>query len=293
MQPLIATVLDLDAALGGNAGLLLGGGLGLYLKQERLRATGARTLLAMDRLPPARTTQDVDLFLRAEVIASKDEVSRYRAALDGLGFNVVPEARWLKFSRRVSDTEVLLDVMVGPLGEHADAVRLKGSRARPRDLGGKSGLHAFATREALGIESDPIRLPLSGRRSDGSEAVCDVLIPRAFPYALMKLGALRDRVGDPNKQEGRHHAMDLYRIIGMLTEEEIEVSATLAREYADHPEIAKAKRTIDSLLTPANGLGRLRLMEYQRAHRDSIPEVNGELLVRELRRLLVPVATVY
>lgn len=288
MQPLIATVLDLDAALGGDAGLLLGGGLGLYLKQERLRATGARTLLPMDRLPPARTTQDVDLFLRAEVIASKDEVSRYRAALDGLGFTVVPEARWLKFSRRVSGTDVLLDVMVGPLGKHADAVRLKGSRARPRGLGGESGLHAFATREALGIESDPIRLPLSGRRSDGSEAACDVLIPRAFPYALMKLGALRDRVGDPDKQEGRHHAMDLYRIVGLLTEEEIEASARLARQYAGHEEIAEAKRTIDSLLAPADGLGRLRLLEYQRANRASTPEVDPDLLLRELRLLIGP-----
>ena len=68
MSPLITSVLDLNAALGGNADLLLGGGLGLYLKQEHLRRTGARTLLPLDRLPPARTTQDIDLFLRAEVI---------------------------------------------------------------------------------------------------------------------------------------------------------------------------------------------------------------------------------
>ena len=52
MKPLIASILDLDSALGGNAGLLLGGGLGLYLKQEHLRTTGARTLLALERLPP-------------------------------------------------------------------------------------------------------------------------------------------------------------------------------------------------------------------------------------------------
>jgi hypothetical protein len=288
MKPLLTSVLDLNSALGGNAELLLGGGLGLYLKQEHLRATGARTLLPLDRLPPARTTQDVDLFLRAEVIASKDEVSRYRAALDRLGFVVVPGSEWLKFKRSVDGTEVLLDVMVGPLGEHANDVRIKDSRVRPKGLGGKSGLHAFATEEALGIESGPLRIPLAGVGSDGTNASCEVLVPRAFPYALMKLGALRDRINDENKDEGRHHAMDLYRIVGLLTEEEAEASAILARAYAGDPEIAEASRTIDTLLTPANGLGRLRLLEYQRANRDSTPEVSPDFLVEELRRLIVP-----
>lgn len=290
MKPLITTVMDLNAALGGRADLLLGGGLGLYLKQEHLHATGARTLLSLDRLPPARATQDVDLFLRAEVIASKEEVTRYRAALDKLGFVVVPGSQWLKFTRSIGGTDVLLDVMVGPLGEHANTVRLKDSRARPTGLGGKSGLHAFATEEALGIERGPLRIPLTAADSDGNNATCDVLIPRAFPYALMKLGALRDRVNDESKQEGRHHAMDLYRIVGLLTEEEIDVSERLAHEYAGHPEIVEATRTIDTLLAPANGLGRVRLLEYQRANRSSTPEVDPDFLVRELRRLLLPPA---
>lgn len=289
MNALITTVLDLDSALGGNAGLLLGGGLGLYLKQEHLRAAGARTLLPLGRLPPAHTTQDIDLFLRAEVIASKDAVLRYREAFDSLGFTVVLGSEWLKFKRRVAGTEVLLDVMVGPLGEHATAVRLKDSRARPKGMGGKAGLHAFAAEEALGIETGPMRLPLQGTTSDGRGASCEALIPRAFPYALMKLGALRDRINDQNKQEGRHHAMDLYRIVGMLTEEEVEASARLAGAYLGDAEIAEAHRTIDALLAPADGLGRIRLLEYQRMNRASVPEVDPEFLVAELRRLLRPV----
>lgn len=288
MKPLIATVLDLDFALGGNAELLLGGGLGLYLKQEHLRTTNARTLLPMSLLPPARTTQDVDLFLRAEVIASGEKVLHYREAMDRLGFVVAPEAKWLKFKRSVSGAEVILDVMVGPLGEHAGKVSINGARARPKGLGGEFGLHAFATEEALGIETEPLRIRLSGPMSDGKDAACDVLIPRAFPYALMKLGALRDRINDENKQEGRHHAMDLYRIVGLLTEEEVNVSAQLARDHANHAVIAEAVRTVDTMLAPPDGLGRLRLMEYQRAHRDSMPdEVDADLLVRELRRLLL------
>jgi len=61
MTPLITSVLDLDSALGGNADLLLGGGLGLYLKQQHLRETEARTLLAMDRLLTPSPNLDPDL----------------------------------------------------------------------------------------------------------------------------------------------------------------------------------------------------------------------------------------
>ncbi len=286
MNPLIATVLELDSALGGGADLLLGGGLGLYLKQEHMRTTGTRTLLPLDRLPPARTTQDIDLFLRAEVIASKDAVARYRWALDKLGFVAVAGAEWLKFKRDIDGTEVLLDVMVGPLGKHANNVRVRESRVRPRGLGGRHGLHAFATEEALGIESGPLRMMLHGTGHSDGFASCEVLIPRAFPYALMKLGALRDRIDDESKQEGRHHAMDLYRIVGMLTEEETEVSSRLAREHAGHSEVVEAQRTIATLFAPKHGLGRIRLLEYQQANRTSIPEVDPDFLERELQRLI-------
>lgn len=288
MNPLLASVLDLNTALGGDAELLLGGGLGLYLKQQHFRETGVRTLLSLDKLPPARSTEDVDLFLRPEVIASREEVSRYRNALDMLGFEVVPGAEWLKFRRIIFGHEVKLDVMVGPLGEHTDRVHVKHPRVRPVGLGGRAGLHAFATAEALGIESNPLRIPLSGLDSNGNEASCYVCIPRAFPYALMKLGALRDRINDENKQEGRHHAMDLYRIVGLLTEDDIAVSTQLARAFASHPEIRAANQTIDTLLAPNDGLGRLRLLEYQRINRSSIPTVDPDFLLTELRRLLSP-----
>lgn len=291
MNPLISTVLDLDAALGGNAGLLLGGGLGLYLKQEHLRATGAKTLLPFSSMPAARTTEDIDLFLRAEVIANEAAVARYRQVLNDLGFTVVQGSEWLKFKRTVEGSEVLLDVMVGPLGEHAGRIKWKSHRVHPKGLSGKDGLHAFSTKGALGIEIDPMPLTVTNTRLDGTVAACQVLIPRAFPYALMKLGALRDRINNPKKQDGRHHAMDLYRIVGLLTQEEEDASAAIARQYVDAPELAAAMATIDALLAPPQGLGRIRLLEYQRANRDSIPAVDPDLLVSELRRLLTPTGT--
>jgi hypothetical protein len=51
--------------------------------------------------------------------------------------------------------------------------------------------------------------------------------------------------------------------------------------------MSDAMRTIDTLLAPRDGLGRLRLLEYQRANLGSIPDVDPDLLVSELRRLLL------
>ncbi len=286
MDAIITTVLDLDAALGPDARLLLGGGLGLYLKQRHLRAAGARTLIPWDDLPPARTTQDIDLFLRAEVIADPDRVLRHRGVLDALGFSAVPGAGWLKFQREIAGTRVLLDVMVGPLDGHAASVKITGARARPKNLHGRVGLHAFSAPDALGVEHDPLSVPVDGRRSDGTEASCTVAVPQAFPYMLMKLGALRDRIHDQDKNLGRHHAMDLYRVIGLLTREEDDTSMMLAGRFADHPRVEAASRAVEDLFVPADGLGRLRLLEYQRMNPDSVARVDPDLLVGELRRFL-------
>ena len=67
--PLTTTLLDLAYALRKTSiPLTIGGGFGLHLKQEHLRQSGERTLL--DRLPESRATNDIDLFLRVDVLAS-------------------------------------------------------------------------------------------------------------------------------------------------------------------------------------------------------------------------------
>lgn len=273
-DPLITTVIDLDDALGGNSGLLLAGGLGLFLKQQHLQASGARTLLPIDRWPTARTTQDIDVVLRAEVVASAPEMTRHRAALDRLGFVVDEAAKWMKFTREVDGRRVVVDLMVGPLGSFAGQVERDSVRVRPAK---SSGLHARAADDALGIEASP--LPL--RIMDANRS-CEVLLPQAFPFALMKLGALRDRLNDANKDEGRHHALDLYRIVAMLTTAEDAHAARMADQHAGDPVLVTAITTANDLFSAPAGLGRLRLMEHQLCPRDA----DLDWFARELTRLL-------
>ena len=275
-DPLTITVLDLDAALGGNADLMLGGGFGLYVKQLRLEQSEDKTLLPRSRWPRARTTQDIDLFLRAEIVADAEQMARYRAAIDQLGFVVEPDARWLKFARDIVGRKVIIDFMVGPLGELEDQVERRNVRIKPK---GSSGLHARSADDALEVEHDPLRLALNS-----DDRSCEVLIPQAFPFALMKIGALRDRINDADKDKGRHHALDLYRIAAMLTEAEDSAAADLAAHHAGNPVIEEAIRVIDDLFAAPRALGRIRLREHPLCPADADPD----WLAAELRRLVKP-----
>lgn len=274
IDPLATTILDLDTALGGNADLLIGGGFGLYLKQLHLEASDAKTLLPRSRWPRARTTQDIDLFVRTEVIIDAKCMATYRHAIDQLGFIVEQDAKWLKFAREIEGRRVIIDLMVGPLGELETKVDRRNVRVKPK---GSSGLHARAANDALGVEHDPLRLAVS----DGHRE-CEIFVPQAFAFVLMKLGALRDRMNDADKDEGRHHALDLYRIMAMLTETEDAAANTLRTQYAGNPVIVDAIRVIDELFADDRGLGRIRLREHPLCPDDA----DADWLATELRRLI-------
>ncbi len=273
-DPLTITVLDLDAALGGSADLLIGGGFGLYLKQLHLEKSVEKTLLPRSQWPRARTTQDIDLFLRAKVVVDEAQMARYRAALDQLGFVVEPSAQWMKFARDVDGRTVLIDLMVGPLGDLEAQVERRNVRVKPK---GSSGLHARAADDAVEVEHDPFRLAVTDDHRS-----CEILVPQAFSFSLMKLGALRDRINDVNKDEGRHHALDLYRIVAMLTEPEDSTATVLAALHAENPVVVAARRVVDDLFVDARGLGRIRLREHPLCPK----EANLDWFAAELGRLI-------
>ena len=88
MDILVTALLDLAHELPAlPKPLLVGGGFGLYLKQRHLEETeGLDTLIAGERWPPARATEDVDLLLPTEVIISVAHMQAIRTALDTLGY---------------------------------------------------------------------------------------------------------------------------------------------------------------------------------------------------------------
>lgn len=70
--------------------LILGGGYGLFLKRREIERQGVSTLLTS--YPRVRSTNDLDLFLRTEIVADARRFELLAQALERMSCRVVPDA---------------------------------------------------------------------------------------------------------------------------------------------------------------------------------------------------------
>ena len=278
-NPLLTTLLDLDAALPEQE-LTVGGGYGLFLKQTHIADNPKlRTLFAVESLPRARATEDIDLILSADVVTDSAAMRTIRKTLDSLDFRVVETARYTQFIRPFTTGHVKIDLLAAPLGSLAKRVPKDPRRVKPRP---SVKLHASKLEEAVAVNRAPLRIPVSGVLSDGTSHSTTILIPQAFSYLLMKLFAFRDRCQDARKELGQHHAVDVYRIVGLLTPEEDAAVHRLSGEFSDNPLVREGCRiAMDHFISPA-GVGRLRIREHPLFH----SAVDLDRLAEELTKLL-------
>ena len=182
----LTTLLDLAATLDDRE-LIVGGGYGLFLKQLYLKDNlQVRTLFSHTILPVARSTEDIDLILRAEVVTDSTSMREIRTALDVLGFTVVETAKYTQFVRKMQNGQVKIDLLAAPLGEHSNRVPKDARRVKPRP---SVQLHASKLEEALAVDRNAMPIPVSGKLSSGEAYESTILVPHAFTYLLMKLYA--------------------------------------------------------------------------------------------------------
>jgi hypothetical protein len=262
MDPLIASLLDLLHELHGrNIPITVGGGFGLYLKRRHLEAIGQRMLF--DRLPEPRATNDLDLFLRTEVLVDLGRTRQLAKAITRLGYTVVEAAKYLQWQREVViagvSQQVKIDVLVGPLGDARKNLNVSLPRVRPK---GDIKFHAHAVEEAIRIEDEALAVTVTGTRSSGEAHSGSVLIPQAFPYLMMKLHAFEDRrlKGQPDKEQ--QHALDLYAIVGMMTEGEYERAGELATIHRGNEHVVRARAIVWDQFASRTAGGTLRLREH-------------------------------
>src|SRR5229473_478347 len=135
MDALVSSLLDLLYELREQVPPpTVGGGFGLFLKRLHLASTGERTLF--DRLPEPRATNDLDLFIRTEVLADLKCMREIAEVIRLLGYQPIEGVKYLQWKKEVLvagvSQEVKIDFLVGPLGEFRNRLHISAPRARPK-----------------------------------------------------------------------------------------------------------------------------------------------------------------
>lgn len=264
---------------GSEIPLIVGGGYGLVLKDRFVRVGGHETLRPV---PAQRTTEDIDLFLKAEVIVDRTKTEALHRALESLGYEPVESARHYQFRREVThqgaNRNVKIDLLA-PLPQDRGNVKVDERRIRPYDF---RRLHAHKTPEALTIEECLLEVPIGKAPDEHS-----VFIPHPYTYLVLKIFALRDRIDDEDTLYGRYHAFDMYRAVAMTTEQELAQVDQFHDKFGSEGPIAEAKRLAGDLFGDTGSLGVIRLQEHARDVAIDPTELDIEGFMDDLRFMLV------
>jgi hypothetical protein len=282
-------ILDLQTALldllqkvhDSEVRLIAGGGFGIYLKTVHVRSLDTRTLLY--QWPESRSTNDLDLFLRPELLVESSKLRPLASAIEELGYKVVRGAEKYQFVKPGPGGTyaggVKIDILTGPRSRfQGTPVKADTRRARPKP---SVGIHAHPVDEALTLEEGLLRVMLAGTLSSGDAWESEIFLPHPYTFLMMKLFAFRDRFEDPNKEFGRYHALDLYTILATTTEEEWEYALQLRDQYKDAPSAKEAGKLVAEYFSSQERLGVIRLMEspYYR------PELQNEDFISALQEM--------
>jgi hypothetical protein len=263
------TIPDLQTSLldllfeieGTDIKLIIGGGFGIYLKIGYVQRLGIRTLL--QEWPEPRSTNDLDLFLRPELLIESAKLKPMAKAIARLNYKVVPGAEKYQFVKPgpggAVSASVKIDILTGPQDRfHGTQVRTDARRARPKP---SVGIHAHPVDEALTLEEGLLPVLMSGNLSSGELHKSEVFLPHPYTFLMMKLFAFKDRLEDADKEFGRYHALDLYTILSTTTEKEWGYALKLRDQHGNEPYVLEAGRLVSKHFSALDRLGMIRLRE--------------------------------
>lgn len=231
------------------------------MKREHVAQTQVSTLLS--ELPETRSTNDLDLFLRPELLITSLRVKPLADALRKLGYMVIQGAEKYQFAK-VGPTggregAMKIDLLTGPRSRFADSTaKVDARRVQPRP---SVDLHAHPVDEAILLENELLAIVVDGRMSNGVGYSASVHLPHPLTFAMMKLFAFRDRVEDSDKGFGIYHALDLYTILALMSEAEWNRSEALRAEYATNPMMVEAGTIVEKYFASVTALGMIRIQE--------------------------------
>lgn len=258
--------------------LIIGGGYGLLLKREHLALTKIPTRF---ELPEARSTNDIDTFLRTEVITDGTKLNIIKAALEDLGFK--PVAPYFQFEVPIDDKnpdlKVKIDFLAAPpsTDQEKQLVKITKPRIRAKD---SHKMHGYLTEEAVTLEENLTLLTIEDKGNS-----IEIFLPHPFTYLVLKLFALRDRLEDEKKDFGAYHSFDIYRIIAMMTEQELEQAFAMRDKFAAEPKIQEAGAIVRELFSSTDSIGILRLRQHIRSVEIELEDENILGMIDDLEEL--------
>ena len=261
-DPLTTHLLDFIFELEKNGlktPLTVAGGFGLFLKRQYLTECRERTLF--DYLPGSRSTEDVDVFVRVDILCDVQQARFILDALRCLNYVALKGMEYMQWKKTIEFGEQTgtfrIDFLVGNIDAHRKFLYAKKPpRVRNPHV---EGFHAYNTPEALLIDEKAQEISLSGKRSNGESHTTSVCIPHPFTYLLMKLFAFHERTDGISKQ---HHAFDVFSIIGSLTEQELDESIEFGKIHVQEPVFQKAKQIVKDNFTGTSPEGMIAIQTH-------------------------------
>lgn len=256
---LFNTFVDLHEKFSDRSiSIILGGGLGLYLKQLSLIENPVRTLIDASGWPQPRSTSDIDVFFPLEVLVSLDEMKAVRSIIDEMHFEPIEGSEFWRFN--LPANEVKIDLLTGPIDDSVkNKLKSDSRRARPK---GDLELHAHPVPEALDLSEHLEQVTLIGQVSDKQMDTSTVSIPSPFTYLMMKVTAFGDQVENVDKNRGRHHALDVYRIVAMMTEPQFTQTKSQFKQHYSSPYVERVRSLVKDFFVREDGIGILRMREH-------------------------------
>ncbi len=263
--------------------LILGGGLGLYLRQLNLAEhQTAETLLPGEDWFPPRATDDMDILLTTEVVADPKSMETVRKILDQLGYR--PSVEFLQFLKPVGEGSVKVDLLTGPIPSEYQA-RVKVKRPRVRSSAGSTELHAYLADDALGFDTANEEIELEGSHSDGRPGMARVWILNPFTYLMMKLHAFRDREKRGALPLAQKHALDLFRTVSMLKRDDFDLVRSLVIEYSSSPIVDDARSIRNAFFSSESSRGVILLRTAWRDAGETLAPNSLEQFLEALREI--------
>ena len=262
MPDLQTALLDLLYEVGGaDIKLILGGGFGIFLRTDHVRRLGVQTLLR--EWPEPRSTNDLALYLRPELLMQPSKLKPLAEAIARLGYQVIPGAEKYQFIKPGPGGDlsgsVKIDILTGPQSRFKGTkVKTDGRRARPVP---SVGIHAHPVDEAPTLEEGLLSKTLAGKLSSGDPWQAEIFLPHPYTFLMMKLYAFKDRLKDDNKEFGRYHALDLYTILATTMEMEWKQALEFRNQERGDPFTIEAGHLVVEYFSALERLGMIRLRE--------------------------------